>query len=288
MISEIDEGNGLVKLYWSDVRKRVASVEPAFAKIVDELNPDKTFPIYLAYYPYGAVIADIKEPFFYNSNGEVFGLDHKNAPKDLVKHLGYGIDSLPLGMLLEKNLEWFIDLKDEYMSIPWVIYTPGTFFPFSRVLSKKNNRIYVPNNVLTITSGARSAFMLPNIGCATNHINLQRDYNVQNPPPKSLYEHWPIFKEILESGLVNCKWRSCLMFFSEKWVHKLHNDNAWLKLKMYFHELAWQNTEYSRNKTYYDIAFSVIQKKRNLKPNPYLVDTARHLFTVALGSWRSA
>ncbi|NEU34928.1 hypothetical protein GN156_30175, partial [bacterium LRH843] len=29
--------------------------------------------------------------------------------------------------------------------------------------------------------------------------------------------------------------------------------------------------------------FSVIQNSRNLKPNPYLLDTAKHLFAIALG-----
>lgn len=283
MASSIDERNGLVKTYWSDIRKRVTKVEPNFAKIVDELAPDNSFPIYLAYYPYGALIGDTEQPFLPTQDGNSFKLSDPHAPKDVVKHLGYGIDSLPMGMVLEKNLEWFIDLEEEQISIPWVIYQPGTFFPFSKVLSNKSNRVYAPNNVLTTTSGARSAFMLPNIGCATNHSNLQRDFNVRNPPPKSLYEHWSIFKDIVNSDVANCNWRSCLIYFSEKWINKLYSDSAWLKLKMYFHELAWSLTDYRRNHIYYDIAFSIIQKNRNLKPNPYLVDTARHLFSVCLG-----
>ncbi|OGT53114.1 MAG: hypothetical protein A3E84_02505 [Gammaproteobacteria bacterium RIFCSPHIGHO2_12_FULL_42_13] len=126
--------------------------------------------------------------------------------------------------------------------------------------------------------------MLPNIGCLTNHSNLQRDFNVQNPPPKSLYEHWSVFKEIINSEVINCNWRSCIIFFSEKWINKLHNDPSWYKLKLYLHELAWHNFEYERNRIYYDFVFSVIQNKRNLKPNPYLADTARHLFMTALGA----
>ena len=124
--------------------------------------------------------------------------------------------------------------------------------------------------------------MLPNIGCLTNHINLQRDFHIQSPPPKLLYEHWHIFKEII--NYKNCDWRSCLLFFSEKWVNHLHQDKSWINLKMYLHELAWNHFEHRRNNIYYDIAFSRIQKKRNLKPNPYLIDTASHLFTTALGA----
>lgn len=79
-------------------------------------------------------------------------------------------------------------------------------------------------------------------------------------------------------------WRSCILYFSEKWLSKLHDDRAWMKLKLYLHETAWRKFEYERNRIYYDIAFSLIQEKRNLKPNPYLTDTARHLFATAIGA----
>lgn len=39
---DVGKQKGLVKVYWTDVRKRVAKVEPTFAKIVDELDPDKS------------------------------------------------------------------------------------------------------------------------------------------------------------------------------------------------------------------------------------------------------
>jgi hypothetical protein len=284
MVTEIDEGKGLVKVYWADIRDRVKKVEPAFAKIVDELNPDSTFPLYLAYYPYGDLIGDTRSLFIPGTWGGYHRLSDPTLPKDIVKHLGYGMDSAPLGMVLEKQLEYFIDLKNEGISIPWLVYSAGMFFPFSSILNKKSSRFYPANGILTTTSGVRSAFMLPNIGCATHHSNLQRDFNVQSPPPKSLYEHWHVFKEIVNSGLTDCNWNSCIIYFSEKWINKLYSDKAWLTLKIYFYELAWSYAEYKRSYFSHDFAFSMFQKKRNLKPNPYLADTARHLFITALGA----
>lgn len=284
VLTELDERKGLVKTDWSSIRERVAKVEPTFAKLIDEINPNKSFPIFLAYYPYGTITGDTVSPFLPKIRGGVYRLSDANAPKDVTTHLGYGKTSLPFGMVLEKELEYFIDLKSEKISIPWVIYPPGSFFPFARILSKMKNRIYAPNGILSTTSGARSTFMLPNIGCLTNHSNLQRDFNIQSPPPKSLYEHWYIFKEIVNSNVMPCDWRSCIMFFSEKWVTNLHTDIAWTCVKSYMHELAWHYSEYQRNSPYYDSAFSIMQKKRNLKPNPYLADTARHLFNTALGA----
>lgn len=284
MLTELDENKGLVKVYWPQIRNRVKKVEPTFASIVDELNVNTDFPLYLAYYPFGALKGDTKSTFFPTLKNGFYRLSDPNAPKEVIKHLGYGKNSAPLAMLLDKNLELFIDLKDEEITIPRVIYTPGSFFPFARILSRKSSRTYAPNNVLTLTSGVRSIFMLPNIGCSTHYAHVQRDFNIKSSPPKSLYRHWYVFKEIINSEVINCDWRSCVVYFSQNWLDKLESDKAWLRLKLYFHELAWQYFEYQRNNFYYDISFSVIQKKRNLKPNPYLVDTARHLFNIALGA----
>jgi hypothetical protein len=284
MVINVDKNQGLIKVYWEDVHKHIAKIEPKFAKIVNELAPDKSFPLYLAYYPYGAIDADTKSSFFPSANGSYYRISDSDAPKDIVKHLGYSKDYTPLSMILEKDMECFIDLKDEKITIPWCVFTPGKIFPFARILNKKNDRVYAPNGLLSSTAGARSAFLLPNIGSAINHSNLQRDFNVQNPPPKSLYEHWAIFKEILNSDVINSDWRCCVMYFSEKWIEKIHNDKSWSDLKHYLHELAWYYYEYEKNRVYYDITFSMIQKKRNLKPNPYLADTARHLFATAIGA----
>lgn len=284
MVTAVDEGKGLVKVYWADVRERVAKVEPTFAKIVDELNPDKTFPLYLAYYPYGASDADTKSSLFPDMKGGYYRLSDSHAPKDIVTHLGYSKDNTPLSMVIDKQVESYIDLKSEKTIIPAFIYKPGMIFPFTRILSKKNPRIYSPNGLLSSTAGSRSAFMLPNIGCATNHSNLQRDFNVKHPPPKYLYEHWNVFKEIINSDIINSNWRCCVMYFSEKWITKIHDDKYWGELKQYLYEVAWNKFEYEINRIQYDTIFSIIQRNRNLRPNPYLADTAKHLFITAIGA----
>ncbi len=284
MLASRDEGKGLVQITWDKVRQRVKKVSPEFVNIIDNLSPDDSFPLYLAYYPYGDLIGDTESLFLPTVDGESYRLTDENIPKEVKKNLGYGSQSSPLAMLLDKNLEYFVDIKDVDISIPWKICKPGTFFPLNRILQNKSDRIYTPNGILTTVSGARSTFMLPKIGCYTNHLMLQRDYNIESPPPKSLNDHWDVFKQIVRSNPEENIWRSCIMFFSKKWVDKLHNDIAWHPLKKFLLELGWTNIEYVRNHIYYNIAYSVIQQKRNLKPNPYLVDTAAHLFAIAVGA----
>lgn len=284
MLSEIDERQGLIKTSWSKIRARVISVEPRFARIVDELSPDNSFVLYLAYYPYGAIKGDTQSTFLPKADGGLYRLSDEKAPKSMRDELGYGNGSAPLAMLLEKNLELFADIPTENLTLPRLLYQPGSIFPFARILSKKSNRTYAPNGILTLSSGARSTFMLANIGCNVNHTILQRNFNVQSPAPKNMHEHWHVFKEIVSSKIVKSDWKSCLLYFGHKWIDKIHSDASWLPLKLYLHELAWNHYEYQRNRFYYDLAISLIQQKRNLKPNPYLADTANHLFSIAIGA----
>jgi hypothetical protein len=285
MVSKADTGKGCVKVYWQDVRERVAKVEPTFAKLVDDLNPDKTFPLYLMYYPYGAAIEDTKTMFIPKEDGGYDRLiDVNNISKDLMKDLGYGIGSLPMGMILEKNIECCIDMIAEKVTIPCDLRAPGEIFPLGRLVKLQNSRVYSPNGVLKVYSGARSAFLLPNIGCFDQHSFLQRDYNIKLRPAKSSYEQFEVFKAIAESKTSQCDWRSCLLFFSEKWITKIFADDAWSKLQVYLLRLACERFEYERNDNYYKVIYSLILKKRNLKPSPYLSDTARHLIATSLGA----
>lgn len=126
--------------------------------------------------------------------------------------------------------------------------------------------------------------MLPSIGNKINHANLQKNFNITSSAPRSMYEHWKTFKDIVNSAAVNSNWRCCVMYFSENWINHIHNDRAWEPIKTYLHEKAWSYFEFEINRISYDIIFSMIQQKRNLKPNPYLADTAKHLFAIALGA----
>jgi len=283
MLTTIDEKKGLVKTYWEDIRHRVSKVAPEFSKMVDALSPDKSFPLYLAYYPYGDLKGDTVSPFLPKVEGGSYRLSDPSAPKDVINNLGYGSTSSPLGMLLENTLEYYIDLNELNITIPWQILSPGAFFPLGRMLQGQSDRVYSPNSILSVVAGSRSVFMLPKIGCLTNHFTLQKHCNVQSLPPKSLYDHWSIFKEITQND-ESCDWRSCVLYFSKKWSDKINNDKAWQPIKRILLETAWKSYEYERNHIYYNIAYSLIQHKRNLKPNPYLVDTACHLFTIALGA----
>ncbi|MFZ2315408.1 MAG: hypothetical protein WAW86_07105 [Gammaproteobacteria bacterium] len=284
MVSYVDDRQGVVKTDWASIRDRVASVEPKFAQLVDELSPGKDFPLYLIYLPYGVLKGDTQHSYLPDNKGGYYSLTDPAVPKELLRDIGYGVGGSPMGMVLEKQLEYFIDFKHKKVTIPWLIYSPGNFFPISTILGAQGAEVYAPNGLLTVSSGARSTFMLPNIGCNSHFVGLKRDFNLKGAAPKSSYDHWDIFRGIIASNIIDCDWRCCFMYFSEPWVNRLHNDAAWMRLRLYLHEIVWKKFEYERNRIYYDMTFSMIQEKRNLKPNPYLVDIAKHLFAVAVGA----
>lgn len=283
MFTTQDERNGLVKTTWKAIRDRVFHVEPEFTRLVDILNPDHSFAVYLAYYPYGAMDADTQSTLFPRLEGGTFRLTDGDVPAEIINDLGYSTNNTPLGMVLEKQIESFIDLKRNDITIPFRIYSPGSFFPVTKILNHQPKRTYAPYKLLCSVAGARSVFMLPNIGSAVNHAMLQRDYKIKSPTPKNLYDHWQVFRDIANSQVVNSDWRCCVLYFSAKWLQHIHHEKSWMAVKEYLNELAWKRYDYEINRVHYDMIFSIIQQNRNLKPNPYLSDTAKHLFTIALG-----
>lgn len=283
MYTEHDERRGLVKTNWQGVRDRVAKVAPEFAALIDEVSPGDELPLFFAYYSYGKSIGDTRNPTLPNIDGSEYQLTAEEAPKEVFEHLGYGSDSAPFTMILEKACEFYSDLTDTEITSPKTIYRAGDFFPLSRFFTN-HGRQYAPNCILTGVSGARSVFLLPKIGCKEHHSHLQEAFNIKSPPAKSLYQHWELFSELANNEIVNSDWKSCLLFFSEKFFNRILNDRVWLPIKNYILQYGWNKTDYDRNQFYYEIVLSTIQQKRNLKPNPFIFDAAKHAIKIALGA----
>ena len=146
--------------------------------------------------------------------------------------------------------------------------------------NSKKTRSYAPSGILNVMSGCRSAFMLPHIGSKANYERLQYDYNLKSARPEYLYQHFDVFKELADAST----WRSAVIYFSYQWVDKILNDPAWFKVRMYLVDQGLELFEPETHKNLLDFVFSYIQIVKNLKPNPYVEDTARHIINTALGS----
>lgn len=280
MVSEYPFCPTIEKVFWKDVQPRVAKIAPTFAKLVNAVNPGKDFPLYKACYPYGSLIVKDGICYYPTVSGALVPFGDSQLTMDLRHNLSYSRGTFPFGMVLNKSIELFIAVNNRaYIES---IFAPGHLFALWRRLEDKPT--FHPNKLFNITAGARSIFLLPNIGDAYYHKNLRREFGIKIAPPKDLLSQWELFKTIANHPAAKCSWHTELLYFSGKWLEKIHsNDKNWVFLSRYLFQLCWQHSTFMRNKIFYDFIFSQIQATRNLRPNPYIADIAKHLLIIALG-----
>lgn len=195
---------GIKKVTWNETRDSIFKVSPCFTEKVDHLKPDDNFPLYIVSFPYGSLIGDDKSQFIPSEDGTYYRLNSSDAPKDIIEHLGYGKDSSPLGLILDKTIEFFVDAPQRKVTIPKKIVKPGEFINFSRVLSIKKLPIkkpFAPNGLLKATAGARTVFSLPYLTCGASFIKLERDIGELSKIPESQYDHFQLFSDIAKSNV---------------------------------------------------------------------------------------
>jgi hypothetical protein len=279
MFTTIDEEKGIVKTHWEEVRNKFQKVDSNLSKLIDNVSPNQKMPIYLIYFPYGMLKGDTKESYLPLINGMHIKLSNPNIDKEIAKDLGYGMNSSPIGIILDKYIEYFIEFDDQVF--PYQIRGPGTIFNKGMLLKHKHGRIYSPNGILKAASGARTAFMLPSINNHRGINKLSKLTDKELTTPRKHTDHFDLFVAISQCDQ---KWKSCLAYFSEIWLTHLRSDPAWAEIKNYILEEKNNNDSLSANNEYYDIFYSKAQKDRNLRTSsPYLTNTAIHLIKVALG-----
>jgi len=268
------------KISWSKIRDKVIQVNPEFVSSVDQISPGENFHLYQVSLPYGVEILKNGELYLPTQDGKLERSTSSNISKQLQTDFAYSGRGMPVGVVLNRSVELSISAGERF--VPWGMFLPGHIFGLWLNLGPLPS--FHPSKIFTITSGARSIFMAPNIGDAAHHKNLRRDYNIRLMPPKRLIDQWAVFKAICEHPAVNSEWQTELLLFPNKWIEHIKNDSAWSNLLLYFLKSTWHSSDYRRNQIYYDFALSSAQANRNLRPNPYLVDTLKHLLAMSLGA----
>jgi hypothetical protein len=268
----------LERVSWEEARSDVLKVNKLFVDIVDKLCPGPEFFLYRAAYPFGATVVQNGLLHLPNDDGDIVPISDVSVNEKVQSDFQYAERNLPMGIMTKNSYEVFINTQN--YCLPIVAATPGSVLGLWKQLDSQPT--FHPVNIFSITAGARNIFMLPNVADFMNHKNLKRDFNVKQQAPKELSEHWSIFKAI--SDHEQSDWRAELLFLPQAWHDKLLSDEAWEPLHNYFVEYAWESSAYERNQMFYDFVLSCTQAKNNLKPNPYLLDTLKHLLSISLGA----
>lgn len=267
---------------WEDMRDEVYKLNPELAKICDEINPGREHSLLKIHYPYGATIVDKGEFHLPSTTGELISLQDDRVPSTIKKKLGYS--PIPLSFLLQNDIEVFVDAHDHRI-ISLNFLNPGDLFGVFESINYLVDTSSDP--IWSLTAGARSVFMIPRITDKIGHNRIRKEFGIQaSEPPSDLSSQWEVFKNVYESsGGIKC-WHNTVLVFTESWFGN-DNDVSWLKFQKYLFKLCWSQLQLFRDAAEFSLLWSLFGDEisnRSLKPRPYLVDTLKHLVSIANGA----
>ena len=274
---DMNQSQWLEEFSWSEVSDRVNKTKPKLASLINELSPSVDFSLYVAKYPYGAMILDKGVFQLMNSDGQLVPLHHASISSKTKLDLSYN-KLMPTGIVSQNSIETFFMTKNRTASSS--LYGSGNMVALWHVLEGKNS--YQAGPIWNISSGARTIYMLPKITDKQSYHALKKKYQLNLPVPQTLNDHWQIFHDLTSHPKFSNPWHSEIIFFSRKWFSQI-DEKTFAPLFKYLFEEAWHSSLFKRNQFIFDFAFSLAQENRNLKPNPYLADTVKHLITMGDG-----
>lgn len=270
--------NSLIEKHtWKSIRARIKEIQPFLFNAIDEIDPGSEYSLYLVKYPYGSVICDRGVFCVPNINQKLVPLHDSSISLELKQALGYSA-TIPLGLVMSNSIETYLQAKQRI--IPGSFKRIGEFVSLWRALEEEKSSYHLS---WTITAGARSIFMLPKVTDSASHKALKIKYGLKLPAPQELFDQWNIFTHIANHNSFSQPWAAELIFFSEKWfTHR--NDKSWTSFYRVMLDEFWKGSAFRRNQYIFDSAFSIAQENKNLKPNPYLTDTVKHLIAIGKGA----
>lgn len=271
----------LQKLTWPQVRDSAIKSNPELAKIIDSLSPDNKHWLVKATYPYGSYILKRALLWLPNLVGQIVPITDSSIPAEIRQGLSYNIQSNPVSLVLKNCFEIFLPLEDRTLPLTGLI-SRGAAFGAWRILNLRETQH--PIFIWDMTAGARSVFMLPKITEAKKHMALKKAFNLTANAPNSLMDHWEIFRQLANSAQFKEPWDAEILFFPEQWFKHL-DDDKWKPFYYYFRNSAWRGSEHWRNQYIWNLIFSLILKNYEARSSAYVMDTAKHLLYIGVGSF---
>jgi hypothetical protein len=271
----------LEKLTWKQIRKEVAEVNPKFAKLIDELSPSDKYWVAKVTYPYGSMVMKRALLQLPNPSGDIVPITDSSIPTEIQEGLGYNLNSNPVSLVLKNKFEIFLPLEDRVISLNGLI-SPGTIFGAWRVLNPKKTE--QPPFIWDMSSGARTALMLAKITEAKRHLQLQKAYHLTADVPRSLIDHWEIFRQLSKHSNFKQPWEAEILYFPQQWFSHL-SDSKWKIFYYYLHDYVWEASETWRNQYIWNSIFSLILKDYGSRPNAYIMDTVKYLLYAGISAF---
>jgi len=270
----------LEMLTWQEARAHVIPVNPELAEAIDKTDPSSDYKLYRVRYPFGTTIVENGVFYLPTEDGQIAPIDSGVFSEKTVKDLNY-YKGIATSVVLKNSAELFVGQGDSV--IPFGILQKGRIFGLWRVLDSLTHSWHI-EHIWNVTAGARSLVMLPKITDSIGYMRLKKEFGIKPSIPKKLHQQWHIFKALANQGALGHDWYVEFLLFPRQWFETPDKDPKWLFFKNFILQSAWQNTEYWRNQSTFEFVFSCLQQSRNLKPNPYLADTVKHLIAISAGA----
>ena len=267
------------KLTWKQARKAVMAVNPELAREIDKLDPGDDYLLIKARYPFGCNILDKGVLHIPTQDGQVCRISDSNVDPKIKGELAYA-KTMPIGVVLNRVIELYLTVYDRI--IPFSMMAQGKIFALWSALEISESAHL--GRVWSIMAGARSLIMLPKISDVQFYKKVKREFGLRSQAPHNLLDQWNVFSELAQHPEFPDPWFVELLFFTEKWMQN-HKDEKWKLFQHFLMKTSWHETAYLRNQVVTDFAFSCALAEKNLKPNPYLTDTVKHLYSIGIGAY---
>lgn len=119
--------NRINRFSWKEIKHKIKQVNESIYKVIEEIKPDDKISFFIANYNFGEHFGIKNHAYLPTSSGKLEKIDSKYTDNELFRYLGYGKNSLPLGMILNKFCEWHYFGEDKRI-FPDCVQGPGAIF----------------------------------------------------------------------------------------------------------------------------------------------------------------
>lgn len=271
----------LVELTWREALPAIRKVNSGMAQVIEELNLSNDHTLIKVSYPWGQHI--LKNGSFYlpDKKGHFVPTDRINPT--VKEKLNYNEPSVPLGVVTNKTAELYFDTP--FRTVPYILFSPGNIFGLWLTLREQRVRSNIWEvDADGIMAGAHSLFMLPKISDVACYKKLRQAFELRAKMPVYLPDQRDMFLELASHSEFPSDWHFDVLFFTNKWI-KDRKAPKWRLFREFLLDYAWQSTNFLREQVAVNLFVSSALINKNLRPNPYLSDTAKHLYAIAGGGY---
>lgn len=269
----------LEELSWQDAEPLIRRENPTLADIINDINLDKRHTLFKVSYPFGSEFVQKGCLYLPTESGHLLPITSPDMNPVIKEKLGYNLCSNPMSFILSNTAELYIDNKVNPLHFYGLI-EKGNLFSTWRTVTTNSQQ---PAFIWTMTAGARFLFMLPKFSEKNKHNKLRQHFKISAEAPRTLMDHWKVFKDIAKHASNKNPWKFEILYFSKDWVDLIRSSEG-LSLRYYILDQSWRGSEFWRHQFIWNIVFSHIQQERNMRISPHIIDTAKQLIWIAAGA----